>query len=165
MTADHSSPDETIHSRPESRSLISTKVVETIQLPANLSDTELKQVLGSAYFGAQASLRLNIGTGYEPLVIVPAHQTFLGRSEQHSVDVEGLYISLLPYDAWAKGVSRVHTVLRRHESTINIEDLNSTNGTYLNGEKLPPHQQQVLRDGDEVSLGSFRMRVAFQYSS
>tara|TARA_B100001123_G_C15008989_1_gene906751 strand:+ start:327 stop:710 length:384 start_codon:yes stop_codon:yes gene_type:complete len=54
------------------------------------------------------------------------------------------------------------TVSRRHARFLNetgmllIEDLGSTNGTYINSERA---DQALLKPGDEVFIGKFRMRV------
>jgi len=50
-----------------------------------------------------------------------------------------------------KRVSREHTRVRREGWRVILEDLNSTNGTYLNDERvLAPVQ---LRDGDRLGIG------------
>lgn len=51
-----------------------------------------------------------------------------------------------------EGISRQHARLEKDEfGSVIIEDLNSTNGTYLNGTRFNRHQ---LRDGDKVQVGS-----------
>jgi pSer/pThr/pTyr-binding forkhead associated (FHA) protein len=56
-----------------------------------------------------------------------------------------------------KRSSREHAVVRRDGRKSILEDLGSTNGTYLNGERL---QHPVpLRDGDQVRVGD----VAFVF--
>lgn len=51
-----------------------------------------------------------------------------------------------------EGISRQHARLEMDEfGSVTIEDLNSTNGTYLNGTRFNRHQ---LRDGDKVQVGS-----------
>jgi ABC-type multidrug transport system ATPase subunit/predicted component of type VI protein secretion system len=42
-----------------------------------------------------------------------------------------------------------------------VEDLGSTNGTLLNGQRLPPGQATPLRPGDVVQIDSFALRVRF----
>jgi predicted component of type VI protein secretion system len=54
-------------------------------------------------------------------------------------------------------VSRRHAVLRDSGGALAIEDLGSTNGTYVNGSRLSA--VQVLRDGDEVRLGNTVWRI------
>jgi pSer/pThr/pTyr-binding forkhead associated (FHA) protein len=50
-------------------------------------------------------------------------------------------------------VSRRHFQVRFESDVFYISDLGSTNGTYLNNNKLPPHEEHVIRDGDRVVLG------------
>ncbi|ATB46624.1 FHA domain-containing protein [Corallococcus macrosporus] len=58
-------------------------------------------------------------------------------------------------------VSREHAVVTRVGDEVFIEDLNSSNGTWLNNERITRHQ---VSDGDEYMLGteavSFTMRPA-----
>jgi pSer/pThr/pTyr-binding forkhead associated (FHA) protein len=50
-------------------------------------------------------------------------------------------------------VSRRHFQVRFESDVFYISDLGSTNGTYLNNNKLSPHEEHVIRDGDRVVLG------------
>ncbi len=50
----------------------------------------------------------------------------------------------------AEGVSRLHARISRKEHKFYIEDLNSTNGTYLNDIALAYHQPQELKANDRV---------------
>ena len=53
-------------------------------------------------------------------------------------------------------VSRRHARLVRHGSEITIEDLGSSNGTFVNGERLSAPRE--LRDQDRVQLGAVEIR-------
>ena len=58
-------------------------------------------------------------------------------------------------------VSRRHAVIRRagdDGGEFELVDLNSTNGTYLNGE---PVTRAVLRDGDKIAIGGSTLKFAF----
>jgi len=61
----------------------------------------------------------------------------------------------------SNSVSRQHARLLVQENQIYVEDLNSTNSTYLNRQKLQPGQRYLLKDGDELRLGG----VALVYYS
>ena len=50
-----------------------------------------------------------------------------------------------------KRSSREHAVIRREGRKVLLEDQGSTNGTYLNGERLL--QVVQLRDGDQIKVG------------
>ena len=53
-------------------------------------------------------------------------------------------------------VSRKHARIALSGGTISIEDLGSTNGTFVNGEKV---QQGTLREGDRVLIGTNILKV------
>jgi predicted component of type VI protein secretion system len=55
-------------------------------------------------------------------------------------------------------VSRRHAAIRLEGEAVAIEDLGSTNGTYVNGERIGAPRS--LRDGDEVKIGSTVWRVS-----
>ena len=40
-------------------------------------------------------------------------------------------------------------------------DTYSSNGTYINGHRLPPDEPRALRHGDEVCFGNLTMHVYF----
>jgi DNA-binding response OmpR family regulator len=51
----------------------------------------------------------------------------------------------------SKRASREHAHIRRDGRRVFLDDLGSTNGTFLNGERVLGSMQ--LRDGDEISVG------------
>ncbi|HEY8154159.1 MAG TPA: FHA domain-containing protein [Myxococcota bacterium] len=56
-----------------------------------------------------------------------------------------------------EGISREHALILRDESTCSftIEDLQSTNGTKVNGKRV---RSAVLADGDAIEVGHTRFR-------
>ena len=63
------------------------------------------------------------------------------------------------------GVSREHACIFRKGSGVVIEDLGSTNGTLLNGERLAPYLPAPLKHGDQLQLGKLLIEVSFEASS
>lgn len=59
------------------------------------------------------------------------------------------------------GVSRRHCRLRRRGKQVVVTDLGSSNGTFLNGERLVPQHDAVLHSGDELILGALRIHITF----
>lgn len=60
----------------------------------------------------------------------------------------------------ASDVSRRHCVLRVRDGYVTVEDLNSRNGTQLNGE--PVEGSQVVRPGDRLRIGPLTFVVEYQ---
>jgi signal transduction histidine kinase len=54
-------------------------------------------------------------------------------------------------------VSRQHARILRRETTFVIEDLQSSHGVLVQGQRLVPHVPYTLHDGDEIRIGSTRM--------
>ncbi|MBN1201153.1 MAG: FHA domain-containing protein [Anaerolineae bacterium] len=72
-------------------------------------------------------------------------------------------LDLTPYGGQDGGVSRRHASIVQDETNkaLYLEDLNSTNGTRINGFSLEPRRRYRLRDGDEIEVGRLRMTLRF----
>lgn len=60
------------------------------------------------------------------------------------------------YDA---GVSRRHALLAFKNGSYQVEDLGSSNGTFVNGRRLTPQSTMTLQNGDELKCGTLVMRI------
>ncbi len=72
-------------------------------------------------------------------------RTTLGRRPYNDIVIDNL------------AVSGEHAVLQMVGSDVFIEDLNSTNGTYINGKAI---KRQRLHDGDVIAIGNFRIQYS-----
>ena len=72
-------------------------------------------------------------------------RTSLGRRPYNDIVIDNL------------AVSGEHAVLQLSGGEVHIEDLNSTNGTYVNGKSV---KKQLLQDGDFVEIGKYRIQYA-----
>jgi CheY-like chemotaxis protein len=70
-------------------------------------------------------------------------------------------INLSPYSAHMMGVSRKHAIISTKDNGITIKDLDSANGTRLNGYSLKPNMPYRLRHGDEITFGRMTVQVLF----
>ncbi len=59
------------------------------------------------------------------------------------------------YDA---GVSRRHAILSPQAAGFVLEDLNSANGTFVNGRRLAPQASTTISHGDEIKFGTLILR-------
>lgn len=75
----------------------------------------------------------------------------IGRSDP----VRGVFpdVDLTSHGGDTGGVSRLHARLILQGEQLHIEDLNSTNYTFLNRQRLQPEQRYPVKSGDEVRLG------------
>jgi hypothetical protein len=105
-----------------------------------------------------AHARLTINRGRAAGKEFPVHEdeAYIGRWDADS----GIFpdVDLDADDPEAK-VSRRHARITRRGSQYFIEDLGSTNGTFINrGRRLLPGDRQPLNDGDEIIIGKTFLR-------
>ena len=57
-------------------------------------------------------------------------------------------------------ISRRHLRISLQQTQIMVEDLNSSNGSYINGQLLPAFKPRALHIGDKIKLGETEMSVS-----
>jgi hypothetical protein len=105
---------------------------------------------------AHASFTINRGRAAGKEFPVHEEEAYIGRWDADS----GIFpdVDLDADDPEAK-VSRRHARVTRRGSQYYIEDLGSTNGTFINrGRRLMPGDRQPLNDGDEIIIGKTFLR-------
>lgn len=93
----------------------------------------------------------------EPIGTVVEKEIALGRGNPGAAPRS--YLDLGAYGAFDKGVSRLHAKLKRQDKSFIIEDLDSANGTFVNGHSLATQEPYPLKNGDELRLGDLRMHI------
>lgn len=76
-------------------------------------------------------------------VALTKERTTLGRRPYNDIVIDNL------------AVSGEHAVLLMNGAEVFIEDLNSTNGTYVNGKAV---KKQLLQNSDSIEIGKYRIR-------
>jgi hypothetical protein len=105
---------------------------------------------------AHASLVISRGRSAGKEFPVHEDEAYIGRWDADS----GIFpdVDLDSDDPEAK-VSRRHARITRRSGQYYIEDLGSTNGTFINrGRRLLPGDRQPLNDGDEIIIGKTFLR-------
>jgi hypothetical protein len=84
-------------------------------------------------------------------------ENFIGRADEKPVDID-LEDQEPPDRIWS---SRQHAVIILEEASgaISIEDLNSSNGTFVNRTKVYPGQKRDLHANDVIQIGTVQMKV------
>lgn len=76
-----------------------------------------------------------------------ARRLTIGRDANSSITLED------------KLVSREHAVIQKIKDDFYIQDLHSTNGTYVNGKRIPPGDYIRLRLSDAILIGRTELSV------
>ena len=124
------------------------------ELPESLADIDSEATRRLVPAAARAQLIVEIGNGGSAEFWVEKDVALVGRaSPSDGVEPD---VDLGEVDP-NRLVSRRHAFILRRRGGFVIEDLESVNGTYLNGvQRLQPHAQTLLRDGDQISFGETR---------
>ncbi len=78
------------------------------------------------------------------------------------VNTRQIDIDMEPFDKGIFGVSRVHAlILADQRRGLLIKDMQSTNGTFLNGSKLKALDERSLVSGDSIKCGNLKIQVFF----
>jgi ribosomal protein L32 len=130
----------------------------------SLTNDQLRavQTAGTAEFADDMILRLEVEGAPTPILVYPSSETIIGRRDPVTSTIPD--VDLTAYAGYRMGVSRQHATLRLQNKILDIRDLGSSNGTFVNGIRLSAHQPHPLHDGDELALGKMVLKVFFQTS-
>jgi pSer/pThr/pTyr-binding forkhead associated (FHA) protein len=116
-----------------------------------------REAAGGRAIEGPVTLRFEI-RGAGTLVAVPlVDQLVIGRQDPGTGFTPDL--DLTPYGGYQMGISRRHAVIRVRENQLQFTDLGSRNGTYINGNKLPPQRTATLHHGDEIRVGKILLNI------
>ncbi|MEL6408712.1 MAG: FHA domain-containing protein, partial [Chloroflexota bacterium] len=83
----------------------------------------------------------------------PRRESYIiGRTHKKSNHVPDIEI---PHGKYTGLISRKHARLANNGKELTIEDLGSTNGTYLNGKKLEPKKRYIVDSHDIIQLSQY----------
>ena len=101
---------------------------------------------------------INLEDG-QPVAMLDEEAFILGRASADIKTREPLVdLTSLGIDY---GISRVHALIRKTENGYQITDLNSSNGTWLENNRLVPKKPYDLDSGDRIRMG--RLNALFFY--
>jgi len=105
-------------------------------------------------------LKIAIGNAPDPMIISINGDAVIGRRDPATNYVPD--VDLTDHAAYRLGVSRRHAILRLERKQLQLIDLGSRNGTYLNGTRVTAQQKpQKLHDGDLLRIGKIVLRLSF----
>jgi pSer/pThr/pTyr-binding forkhead associated (FHA) protein len=111
----------------------------------------------AATLPAGAEPRLLVLRGQKRNVEYPLYDghNFIGRADEKPVDID-LEDQEPPDRVWS---SRQHALITLENGQLTIEDLNSSNGTFVNRSKIYPAQPVPLKPNDVVQIGTVQLKV------
>lgn len=83
-----------------------------------------------------------------------------GRKSENKFDETLLDLTAL--GGYQMGLSRQHAMIRRKETGFELVDLSSTNGSWLNDEKLVPYQPYPLKSGAQLRFGRMKLVIFYR---
>ena len=124
--------------------------VESTSIMPTLDDQTLNNVLNSNDIAAVDALPVGSallvvlkGPGAGARFLLNQDRTVAGRGPNSDIFLDDIT------------VSRSHASFTKEQGSFMIEDMGSLNGTYVNRKLLK--EPQLLRNGDEVQVGKYRM--------
>jgi pSer/pThr/pTyr-binding forkhead associated (FHA) protein len=107
-----------------------------------------------------ATLFLKVLATERQIRLPSAAEVHIGRLDA----AHGIFpdLDLSPDGGLEGGVSRRHCKVHQRGSTYLVEDVGSANGTFLNGQRLTPYLPHVLKDGDELQLGTVKLQIVLE---
>lgn len=102
-----------------------------------------------------------ISSSADAIKIPYRNPVILGR-HAYSTSSDVVFIDLNNYQGYALGVSRKHAQIEKLEDQYVLMDLGSSNGTFLNGNRLNPYKPYILNHGDKIMIGQLAVRFYTQ---
>jgi len=122
-------------------------------------DSDPTTTWGTANLDSNAKIMIRVGSpSAQPIEACLTHPLVLGRFEGNDPEI---HVNLETYGATQLGVSRQHASLTLIAKTVMLTDLNSMNGTFLNGRALSPEKHYIVRNGDEIRLGQLVTYISY----
>lgn len=125
-------------------------------------DQVINAVSSGDMFPQDGTLRLEIVGSPLPINVKFSRPTLtLGRRDPATGVLPD--IDLAPFAGYRMGVSRRHSQIRRtDEGHLELFDLGSSNGTFLNGQRLAPHTPYRINNYDRIALGQIVFQVIYR---
>ena len=132
--------------------------LRTEQFPDQHLQRARPRVMGDAQGEGRAlGIEIEILTTHRKVLLSADSEILIGRLDAaHGVFPE---LDLTSDSGLEHGISRRHARMYAREDKWYIEDLDSTNGTYVNDERLTAYLPYAIHDGDTLTLGTLRLHV------
>lgn len=136
----------------------------------NYKKTTKNNIAEPAYIYPKCNQVQNYGKNGETVCLGDAmieERVLRGRIDGKEIDISlhqlpltiGKFSEFVDYAINDNAISKIHARFEEHEGRVYLCDLNSTNGTVLNGKMIGINKPEILEPGDKLRLG----RTCFTY--
>jgi hypothetical protein len=122
---------------------------DAVRIPETLIDNELIPEDGIAIYAA--------GT-LKPFYLHLKKEIIIGRKTEETSET---FLDLSELDGFNMGLSRRHAMIRRAKLGYEVIDLASTNGSWMNDERLVPNEPYQLKNGAQLRIGRLRLLIVY----
>ena len=126
-----------------------------------IHEDQTDKVRGSSYHDG-LMVHLKVDEYPQPVLVSPdmlMGNVVLGRRDPITEQLPE--VDLDQFAGYRMGVSRRHAIMNLQNGKLTITDMGSSNGTFVNGQRLEARKPELVRDGDLLRLGQIIMTVKF----
>ncbi|MCI0712958.1 MAG: FHA domain-containing protein [Chloroflexi bacterium] len=139
--------------------------------PTEPADTHYQAIKGATEEAPYPAIEYLPALEKDEIALKIAGNPHLIRLKVHQIIVFGrnfagdsfseTQLDLAALEAHNLGVSRRHACLEKIDDNFFLTDLNSSNGTLLNDERLEPNKAYLLLSGARIQLGRLKMLLFY----
>jgi pSer/pThr/pTyr-binding forkhead associated (FHA) protein len=133
-----------------------TRTTEVQQSPETLGKLLINELMAPAN-----GIAIYVESTPKPIFSSTDEEFVIGRKVDGKEASAGL-LDLSGLGGYHLGLSRRHAMIRRTKSGYDVIDLSSSNGTWLNDERLIPNLPYPLTSGSELRLARLRLFVLYR---
>jgi pSer/pThr/pTyr-binding forkhead associated (FHA) protein len=105
------------------------------------------------------TVRLEVKETGQDILATGQAEVVIGRAHKDGAPD----IDLGPYGGSRAGVSRRHNRLLHQGDGWFVEDLGSTNGTFVNEVRIAPQQMMSVKNGDVIRCGQMELKFGLEW--
>ena len=110
----------------------------------------------------EGGIGVYVGGSLKPYYLSLNSDLTVGRKPEDAMES---FLDLSDLDGFNLGVSRRHACIRRMGAQFEVIDLSSTNGTWLNNERLSPNKPYPFSSGSQFRFGRMRLFIIYRPSN
>jgi pSer/pThr/pTyr-binding forkhead associated (FHA) protein len=128
-----------------------------VNTSSELADDLAEQIIKNHPLPSEG-MALHLLNSGQPVGLCMEPEFILGRADD---TISEPMFDVTRFDAFALGVSRRHAIIKAAEDKYVLTDANSSNGTWLNGNRLLPNKPHDLPSGSIIQLGRLKLVVVY----